>query len=100
MSAKRKQHILLESYLLLWTDPATTIPSKTPMVWTIGRDLKSRHARPPAAGHFWRDYFYDLISVSGERRQSLEDLFGEIEGLVANITHRRFPHKQPLDHNE
>jgi hypothetical protein len=96
MNMKRKQHILPASYLMQWVDPATTIPGKTPMVWTISKDMKSRHARPPAAGHFWRDYFYDLISQSGKRRQNLEDLLGKIEGAFANIIQRRIPLKEPL----
>src|ERR1035441_6705923 len=58
--------------------------------------FRSRHARPPAAGHFWRDYFYDLISQSGKRRQNLEDLLGKIEGAFANIIQRRIPLKEPL----
>jgi hypothetical protein len=92
--------LLPESYLMHWVDPATTAPGKTPMVWIISKDMKSRAAKPPAAGHFWRDYFYDLVSLTGERHQGLENLLGKIEGSVANITRRCIPNKQPLGHDE
>ena len=50
-----------------WVDPATAVPNKTPMVWVFTKHLKSHYPKAPAAGHFWRDYFYDLVSGSGER---------------------------------
>jgi hypothetical protein len=96
MSMKRRQHILPESYLINWVDPATTRPNRTPMVWTFTKDLKTRHARPPAAGYFWRDYFYDLVSDSGEHCQKLEDLLGRIEGAVAAVTRNCITRNQPL----
>ena len=100
MDVKRRQHILPESYLMHWVDPATTVPGKTPMVWVISKDMKSRVAKPPAAGHFWREYFYDLVSLSGERHQGLENILGRIEGSVANITRRCIPNKQSLNQGE
>lgn len=100
MDIKRKQHILPESYLKRWFDPATEVAGKTPMVWTFTKDAKRKQLKPPAAGHFWRDYFYDLISVSGERRQDLENLLGRIEGSMARIVDERILHKQPLNQVE
>jgi len=100
MSIKRRQHVLPQSYLMNWVDPATTVPNKTPMVWVFTKDLKRRHPKAPAAGHFWRDYFYDLVSSSGERRQDLENLFGKIEGAVADVTRNCIPHKQPLNQQQ
>jgi hypothetical protein len=72
MDAKRKQHILPESYLKRWVDADTLAPGKTPMVWTFTKDAKRKQLKPPASGYFWRHYFYDLVSVSDERRQNLE----------------------------
>ncbi len=100
MDIKREQHILPESYLKHWVDPATKVANKTPMVWTFTKDAKRRQLKPPASGYFWRDYFYDLISTSGERRQNLENLLGKIEGSMARIIDQRIIHKQPLDQEE
>jgi len=100
MNIKRRQHILPESYLLNWVDPATTAPKKTPMVWVFSKDCKSSYPKPPAAGHFWREYFYDLVGKSGERRQDLENLLGRIEGAVAALTRKCITQKQPLDTQE
>jgi len=100
MDIKRKQHLLPESYLKRWTDPTTTVAGKTPMVWTFSKDAKRKQPKPPASGHFWRDYFYDLISASGERRQNLENLLGKIEGSMARIIDERILHKQPLNQIE
>src|SRR5580765_877217 len=100
MDIKRKQHILPESYLKHWVDPATKVTGKTPMVWVFSKDAKRKQPKPPASGHFWRDYFYDLISVSGERRQDLENLLGKIEGSMARIVDQRIIQKQPLDQME
>jgi len=60
MDIKRKQHILPESHLKRWVDPATKVAGKTPMVWTFTKGGKTKQPKPPASGHFWRDYFYDL----------------------------------------
>jgi hypothetical protein len=100
MDIKRKQHILPESYLKHWVEAATTITNKTPMVWTFTKDAKRKKAKPPANGHFWRDYFYDLISTSGERRQNLENLLGKIEDSMAQTIDKRILHKQPLEQEE
>jgi hypothetical protein len=83
-----------------WVDPATAVPNKTPMVWVFTKHLKSHYPKAPAAGHFWRDYFYDLVSGSGERRQDIENLFGRIEGAVADVKRNRIPHKQPLNQEQ
>src|SRR5215831_6895347 len=100
MSIKRKQHVLPKSYLMNWVDPATAAPKKTPMVWVFSKDLKSSYLRSPATDHFWREYFYDLISNSGERRQDIENLLAKVEGAVAAITRKCIAHKQPLDFEE
>src|SRR3954465_14383728 len=100
MNIKRRQHVLPESYLMNWVAPDTTAPNKTPMVWVFRKDLKSCCPKPPAAGHFWREYLYDLVSNSGERRQDLENLLGRIEGAVAALTRKCIAHKQPLDMEE
>lgn len=97
MDIKRKQHVLPESYLKHWADPSTRVPGKTPMVWTFTKDAKQKRLRPPASGQFWRDYFYDLISVSGERRQDVENLLARIEGSFARIVEQRIVLKQPLE---
>ena len=100
MDIKRKQHILPESHLKRWVDPATKVAGKTPMVWMFTKDGKTKQPKPPASGHFWRDYFYDLISISGERRQDLENLLGKIENNMARIVDQRILQKQPLDQGE
>jgi hypothetical protein len=100
MDIKRKQHILPESYLKHWLDPATKVAGKTPMVWKFTKDKKQKEPKPPAAGHFWRDYFYDLISTSGERRQNLENLLGKIEGSMARIVEQRIFQKHSLNQIE
>jgi len=91
---------LPESYLKRWVDPATSVAGKTSMVWTFTKDARDKQLRPPASGHFWRDYFYDLISTSGERRQDLENLLGKIEGSMARIVDQRILLKQPLGQAE
>ncbi len=83
-----------------WVDPDTTVANKTPMVWVFSKDLKSCYPKAPAAGHFWREYFYDLVSNSGERRQDLENLLGRTEGAVAALTRKCITQKQPLDIEE
>jgi hypothetical protein len=100
MDIKRKQHILPESYLNHWVDAATMVAGKTPMVWKFTKDAKHKRPKPPASGHFWRDYFYDLISTSGERRQDVENILGRIEGSMARIVDQRILHKQPLTQAE
>lgn len=100
MDVKQKQHILPESYLKHWVDAATTAPRKTPMVWTFTKDGKHKQRKPPASGHFWREYFYDLISSSNERRQDLENSLGKIENGMARIVDGRIPSRQPLDQEE
>lgn len=100
MNIKRKQHILPESYLKHWVDPSTKVAGKTPMVWTFSKDAKRRQMKPPARSCFWRDYFYDVISASGERRQDLENLLGRIEGCMDRIVSQRILPKQPLDRAE
>jgi hypothetical protein len=100
MHFKRKQHTLPKSYLKHWVDPVTTVGGKTPMVWMFTKDAKRKELKPPASGDFWRDYFYDVISTRGERRQDLEDLLGKIEGCIARIVDTRILHKQPLDQVE
>lgn len=100
MDIKRKQHLLPESYLKRWTDPATTVEGKTPMVWTFSNNAKRKQLKPPASSHFWRDFFYDLISASGERRQNLENLLGRIESNMVRIIDERILHKQPLNQIE
>jgi hypothetical protein len=100
MDIKCKQHILPESYLKHWVDPATEVPGKTPMLWTITKDARKKRPRPPASGHFWRDYFYDLISTSGERRQNLENILAKIEGGVAKTIEQRILQRHPLDQAE
>jgi Protein of unknown function (DUF4238) len=100
MDIKHKQHILPESYLKHWVDAATTVAGKTPMVWKFTKDAKRKQLKPPASGHFWREYFYDLISTSGERRQNLENLLGKIEGSMARIVDQRILQKQPLSQVE
>ena len=100
MDIKRKQHILPESYLKHWVDATTTVANKTPMVWVIAKDAKHIQAKPPASGHFWRDYFYDLISSNGERRQNLENLLGKIEASMARTVEKCILHKQPLGQAE
>jgi hypothetical protein len=100
MDIKRKQHILPASYLKHWVDPATTLARKTPMVWTLSKDGKSKQLKSPTSGHFWRDYFYDLVSISGGRRQDLENLLGKIENSMARIVDQRILQKQPLDRME
>ncbi len=96
MDIKHKQHILPESYLKHWVDATTTVAGKTPMVWMFTKDAKRKQLKPPASGHFWREFFYDLISTSGERRQELENLLGKIEGSMARIVDQRILHKRPL----
>src|ERR1039457_186035 len=100
MDIKRKQHILPESYLKHWVDGATNVAGKTPMVWTFTKDAKRKRLKPPASGHFWRDYFYDLISTSNERRQDLENLLGKIEGSMARIVDQRVLQKRALNRAE
>jgi hypothetical protein len=96
VNIKRRQHILPESYLLNWVDPSTTAPKKTPMVWVFSKDMKTRRAKAPGTRRFWREYFYDLVSASGDRRQDLENLLGRIEGAVAAVTQDCILRKQPL----
>ena len=103
MTFKRKQHILPETYLKHWIDPATKVENKTPMVWVISRDGKRRDPKPPAADRFWRDYFYDLFSTTGERRQDLENLLSKIEDGVSRIIDgfdQRISQGQPFSQTE
>jgi hypothetical protein len=87
MDVKRRQHLLPENYLKHWIDPATIGQNKTPMVWAISKDATRRQPKPLASGHFWREYFYDLISTTGERRQ-------------ARIVAKQIVHKQQLGRDE
>jgi hypothetical protein len=70
------------------------------MVWTITKDAKKKQLRPVGSDCFWRDYFYDLISASGERCQSLENILGRIESGVAKTVEHRVLQRQPLDQTE
>lgn len=97
---KKRQHILPETYLKHWVDPATIAPGRTPMVWTFSKDGERKKRRPVADRCFWREYFYDLISVTGERRQDLENLLGKFEDVFARIVEKRITHKQPLEPDE
>ena len=95
---KRKQHVLPESYLRRWIDPATL--SKKPSAWIVSKDGRNANPRSPANAHFWREYFYDLISVSGERNQVLEDTLGKIEGWTSTVTVEKLDRKLALDRSE
>jgi len=83
-----------------WVDPATTVPNKTPMVWVFTKDFSRHYLKAPAARNFWRDYFYDLVSTSGERRQDLENFFGKIECVIADVTRNYIPQRRRLNHEQ
>ena len=100
MELKRKQHVLPESYLKRWADPATTVPGKTAMVWTISKDGKHKRLKPPASNHFWRDCFYDLTTRCGQHRQDLENLLGSIESSFARIVENLIIPSKPVSHIE
>lgn len=85
MEPKRKQHILPKSYLKYWVDPSTLALKKTPMVWTISKDGQRGDLKSSGESIFWRDYFYDLISVNGERNQVLENSLSKIENAITRI---------------
>lgn len=97
---KRKQHLLPESYLNRWVDPATTATNKTPIVWVFSKDGQRREHRSPGQSKFWRDYFYDLFSITGEQNQSIENALGKIEGWTAQITNQKLDQRIPLGRDE
>lgn len=90
--------MLPESYLKRWIDPATL--SKKPSVWIVSKDGKDAKLRSPANAHFWREYFYDLISVTGERNQVIEDTLGKIEGWTSTVTVEKLDQKIAVDRSE
>ena len=90
--------MLPESYLKRWIDPATL--SEKPSVWIVSKDGKDAKLRSPANAHFWREYFYDLTSVTGERSQVVEDTLGKIEGWTSAITVERLDQKVPVEPSE
>lgn len=100
MDIKRKQHLLPQSYLKHWISPESTFPPKTPMVWLISKDGTHKRPKPPAASAFWRDYFYDAVTPTGESDQSLENCFARLENELPQIIDERVTCKEPLDADE
>lgn len=92
----KRQHLLPEFYLKQWADQATLAPSKTPAVWVISKDGQRRFARNPGQSHFWLEFFYDVISVKGERCQAIEQALGQIESAVTPVIRDKIPNKEPL----
>lgn len=97
---KQKQHLLPEFYLEQWVDRATVGPKKTPMVWVIAKDGQRGELKAVGKSVFYRHYFYDLLSNTGKRDQSLENTLSKIESASAKVIKERIPNKEALDQDE
>jgi hypothetical protein len=100
MAVKRRQHILPRCYLKHWFDPDTTGPGEVPMVWAISKDGQQREQKTSGDCLFWKEYFYDLVSKTGERSRGIEDLLSKIEDGYTRVVTQRIPTKQPLNPQE
>jgi hypothetical protein len=95
---KKNQHLVPESYLKAWCDPATP-EGECPYVWAFDKDGAAVKRKAPK-NVFVEIDTYTITGPEGEHGLQLENRLSELETMFVKVKREKIEREEPLDEGD